>query len=283
MLDLHVHTEYSDGSFAPEEIFALAHALGIRDLALTDHDTTHWLSQSGMDAFIQAEELGISLIRGTEVSARDYDTGKKAHILGYWPGCEPFVPINLLPICKTMQARRNESSRYQISILHKQGYPITFSEVQANCKGDQIFKHHILSTMHGKGLIDDIMGDFYRQHFRRGGDCFYDIEYVSAQDVVAAIRADNGYAVLAHPGQQKNYDSVPSLVKSGLKGIEYSHPVHTEADKSLIRQISDKYGLFRTAGSDFHGIFHLGRPLGSCDLSREDRDELIRQGLLHIT
>ena len=283
MSDLHVHTEYSDGSNTPDEVLEIARTLGIRYLALTDHDTTHWLTQSGLDAFYRAASFGISLTRGLEVSARDYDTGKKAHILGYWPGCEPFVPSHLFPLCQTMQERRTAASFRQITVLQNLGYPISIAEVQENCKADQVFKHHILKTMFGKGIIGDVMGDFYRQHFRRGGDCHFDIEYVSAQDAVAAIREDNGYPVLAHPGQQHNYDSIPALVEAGLMGIEYLHPTHTEEDKSKITALSEEYGLFKTAGSDFHGAYHPGRLLGSCSLSREDRYQLINIGLLkHI-
>lgn len=277
--DLHVHTEYSDGSDSPDEVIELAGTLGIRYLALTDHDTAHWFTQSGTDAYIKAESYGISLIRGIEVSARDYDTGKKAHILGYWPGCEPFVPLHLLPFCKTIQERRTKAAHRQIEILQNLGYPITLSDVENSCKADQIFKHHILKTLYSIGAITDIMGDFYRQHFRRGGDCFIDIEYVPAHEVIAAIRADHGYAVLAHPGQQKNYASIPSFVKAGLMGIEYLHPSHTREDRALILSLSDKYGLFRTGGSDYHGLYHPGRPLGSLALSPKDTGELIRQGL----
>jgi len=278
--DLHVHSEYSDGSNTPEEIFEMARTLGIRDLALTDHDTTHWLTQSGLDAYYQAETFGISLIRGIEVSAKDYSTGKKAHILGYWPGCESFVPVHLLPFCRTMQARRTEVSRMQVKVLQNLGLPVTISEIEGVSKADQVFKHQILRTLYDKGLIDETMGDFYRQHFRRGGDCFFEIEYVPAQKVVAAILADHGYPVLAHPGQQKNFESVPALTEAGLMGIEYLHPAHTKEDRSTIISLSKEFGLFKTAGSDYHGAYHQSRSLGSCSLSKDDRDELVKIGLL---
>jgi len=278
--DLHVHSEYSDGSNTPEEIFEMARTLGIRDIALTDHDTTHWLTQSGLDAYYQAETFGISLIRGIEVSAKDYSTGKKAHILGYWPGCESFVPAHLLPFCRTMQVRRTEVSRMQVKVLQNLGLPVTISEIEDVSKGDQIFKHQILRTLFDKGLIDETMGDFYRQHFRRGGDCFFEIEYVPAQDVVAAIIADHGYPVLAHPGQQKNFESVPSLKEAGLMGIEYLHPAHTKEDRFSILALSKEFDLFKTAGSDYHGAYHQSRSLGSCSLSKDDRDELVKIGLL---
>lgn len=279
--DLHVHTIYSDGSNTPDEIFEYARTLGIRNLAFTDHDTTHWLNQHGIDAVHKAETFGISLVRGIEISARDFKTGKKAHILGYWPGCESFVPAHIQPLCKIIQERRTSASLKQIEVLQRLGYPITASEVWDNCEADQIFKHHVLKTLKEKGLIGDVIGEFYRQHFREGGDCFFEIEYVSAQEAVEAIRNDHGYPVLAHPGQQNNYDSIPDLVSSGLWGVEYLHPTHSIEDMAKIREISEEYHLYKTAGSDFHGEYHRGRKLGTCSLSNDDRNELISVGLLN--
>ena len=278
--DLHVHTEYSDGSNSPDEIFESARSLGIRDLALTDHDTTHWLTQSGIDAVKRAQTFGVCLVRGIELSARDYITGKKAHILGYWPGCESIIPMHLDSLCRIMQKRRTEVSYRQIEVLQKMGYSFLASEVEKNCKADQIFKHHILKTLCDKGLIGEIMGDFYAKHFKRGGDCFFDIEYLSAYDAVAAIRADKGYPVLAHPGQQKNYSVIPFLMQAGLMGIEYLHPAHTVEDRSRINELSDTYGLFMTGGSDFHGIYHQDRSLGSCRLPLKCKEKLVGVGLL---
>lgn len=280
LTDLHVHTEYSDGADSLEDVLSKAQAADIRDLALTDHDTAHWFTQSGTDAFFRAKALGMSLVRGVEVSAIDHASGKKAHILGYWPGCEPFVPLHLLPFFRTVQDSRNTASLRIIARLQFLGYPITIEDVRANCLADQVFKHHIIKTMYKKGLIPEMMGDFYRQHFRQGGDCYFPVAYVPAADVVAAICADHGFAVLAHPGQQQNYSIIPSLAEAGLMGIEYLHPTHSENDRILVASYSEKFGLFKTAGSDYHGIFTPPRHLGHYSLSGENRDELVRAGLL---
>ena len=70
------------------------------------------------------------------MSARDCDTGKKAHILGYWPGCESFVPVHVSPFCKLMQERRTEVSSRQIAVLQRLGIPISLEEVMEHCKTD---------------------------------------------------------------------------------------------------------------------------------------------------
>jgi len=280
LTDLHVHTDISDGSHSPEEIVEMAHTLGIRYLALTDHDTTYWFSESGMDAFYKAKSLGISLIRGIEVSARDYQTGKKAHILGYWPWCEPFVPATLDPLCRIIQERRTRASHSQIAVLQSLGYSITVDEVRANSKTDQIFKHNILKTMQNKTFIPVAMGDFYGQHFKKGGDCFFPIQYLDAHEVVAAIWADKGIAVLAHPGEQNNLELIPSLMEAGLSGIEYLHPSHSETMCSLAASAAEKYCLLKTGGSDYHGAYYPSRILGSRSLPAEDVTALTQVGLL---
>jgi len=279
-MDLHVHTVYSDGADLPETILDLAHSRGIRDLAFTDHDTTFWPDGRGYEVYQYAKDRGISLIRGIEMSAREAKTGKKAHILGYWPGCEPFPLSHLAPFCRLIRDRRNETAFKQIKVLSRLGFPINFDEVQNNCQADMVFKHHILKTMRSKGLIPDAMGSFYREHFLRGGDCFFEIEYADAVLVTEAITKDGGFAVLAHPGQQHNLAIVPDLIEAGLFGIEYLHPCHDEKTRHEIDRITEETGLIKTAGSDYHGEYAPERNLGAYMLSEKDREGLYRAGLL---
>ena len=280
LTDLHVHTVYSDGADTPEKILDLAHERGIRDLAFTDHDTAFWPDGRGSEVYSYAKNRGINLIRGIEMSCRDYRTGKKAHILGYWPGCEPFLFPHLSPYCAMIRDRRNESASNQIDVLNRLGFPITFEAVRQNCRADMVFKHHILKTMHQLGMIPDTLGSFHREHFMRGGDCFFEIEYVDAQLVIEAIRKDGGYPVLAHPGQQNNLDSVPELAEAGLYGIEYRHPCNDDAVRKEIDRLAEMYRLEITAGSDFHGAFTPGRELGRYGLSEPERTLLCRTGFL---
>lgn len=87
---------------------------------------------------------------------------------------------------------------------------------------------------------------------------------------MAAIRADGGYAVLAHPGQQQNFGLVPALVDAGLAGLELWHPSNSEADRARIRELAARHGLFCTGGSDFHGAYEAGRDRLGAFLAPED-------------
>lgn len=260
--DLHVHSYYSDGSDSPKEIIEMAVSLDIHLLAMTDHDTLFWFSQEGKRLIHYGQTRGIHIIPGLEISAIDPKSGKKVHILGLWPHHYSGTMQNVMPICQTIMQRRTDASRKQIEMLNQMGMPITIEDVMDNCRADQIFKHHIIKTLYMKHLISEISGDFYRKHFKTGGDCHIEIEYVHAIDAVDAIVSDHGYAVLAHPGQQDNFDVVTDLVLHGLSGIEFLHPSHTLEDRIHCQTLAQMYDLFLTGGSDYHGQYYLSRLLG---------------------
>lgn len=74
-----------------------------------------------------------------------------------------------------------------------------------------------------EGIVDDLFGEFYYKTFKNNGICHFDIEYIKPEIAVSAIKAAGGYAVLAHSGQQKNFELIPNLVDVGLDGLELNH------------------------------------------------------------
>jgi predicted metal-dependent phosphoesterase TrpH len=102
-----------------------------------------------------------------------------------------------------------------------------------------------------------MFGEFYKKTFKNGGICDFDIEYPDVRDAVKAIKQAGGKAVLAHPGQQQNFDLIDVLYPLGLDGVEYNHPENSESDRQKIKTYSDKYHLFLTGGSDYHGIYDV--------------------------
>lgn len=100
-----------------------------------------------------------------------------------------------------------------------------------------------------------MFGDFYYSTFKNGGVCAFDIRYISPLEAVKAIKDSGGLAVLAHSGQQQNFSLIPELVKNSLDGLELNHHSHSPKDREIIRQYAEKYSLFLTGGSDFHGEF----------------------------
>lgn len=247
--DLHVHTNVSDCSMSAEDILKKAKREGITHIAFTDHDTVKFAFKHQR----LAAEFGIQAIPAVEMSAYDYKGKRKVHILGY--GYETTEHIEAIG-SETLR-RRHENCLRQIHILNDLGYQVPTEEVQ-KLAGDCIYKQHILDYLLQTGQSKSLFGDVYRNIFKNGGPCDFDIAYPDAIEAVKAIRADGGMAVLAHPGQQKNFDIIPMLVQAGLNGIEWNHPSNKNEDKKKIEEYAYEYGLFLTGGSDFHGKYENG-------------------------
>mgnify|MGYP001073815938 FL=1 len=134
------------------------------------------------------------------------------------------------------------------------GYNINEQQVKKYA-GRTIYKQHILKYLYDLDQSEEIFGEIYKNIFKNGGSCDFDITYCGASDAVKAIKLAGGYAVLAHSGQQQNFEIVPELVKVGLDGLELNHPSNGKSDKEKILELAEKYGLFLTGGSDFHGKY----------------------------
>lgn len=253
--DLHVHTAVSDGSFTAEEVLQLAQEKGLTHIAFTDHDTTRLAAEH-----VQlAASYGLTAVPAVELSAYDSQRQKKVHILGF----AYQTTENIEAIGNETLRKRDANCRRQIEILNTLGYQISVDDI-AGRAGDCIYKQHILDYLVHTGQSSELFGAVYQNIFKNNGPCHFDIAYPEAVDAVRAIKADGGWAVLAHPGQQGNYEIIPELVAAGLDGIEWKHPSHSAEDCEKVQRYADIYGLFLTGGSDFHGIYEKnGAALGA--------------------
>lgn len=251
--DLHMHSRISDGSFTVRELAEMASEKGLDAIAVTDHDT---LSQA---AQIQ-EDLPVQVICGIEISAFDYIADKRVHVLGYGIQDTALVEEFVHPLLKA----RHENSIRQIEILKKNGYSIDPDQMN-KADGKYIYKQHIMEHLVKTGQAPDMFGDFYKRTFKNGGICDFDIHYLNPYEAVHVIREAGGAAVLAHSGQQQNFQLIPRMVSEGLSGLELNHPANSPKDRLIIRRYAREYGLFLTGGSDFHGLYEAnGAEPGSC-------------------
>ena len=249
--DLHVHTRVSDGSMTAAEILEMAKAKGVTHIAFTDHDTT---KQSEIHKRLAAS-YGIRAIQAVEMSAYDYESRKKVHILGY--GYKYTESIE--KIGRETLKKRDENCRKQIEILNKLGFRISEDAVE-HIAGDCIYKQHILDYLLKTGQSEAMFGDIYRNIFKNGGPCDFDIEYPRAEEAVLAICRDGGFSV------------IPGLVAAGLSEIEWNHPSNGGEDRKKIMSYAGEYGLFLTGGSDFHGRYEReGADLGTCPAHETSR------------
>lgn len=244
--DLHMHTRVSDGADEIETVIDTCIQKKLTHIAVTNHDD--------MDGFDRTKELcdkaGIKTVKSIEITTYDRSTGHKAHILGY--DIQNEEPIRKLtdPLLK----RRHENALKQIEILKREGYEIDVKELKSRVY-KIIYKQNLLQYLVEKGYADRIYGDFYRTYFSKGGICSFRPEDIDTVSAVRAIKESGGLAVLAHAGQQENYELIETLYPIGLDGVELYHASNDEKARKLIREASEGKNLFFTGGSDYHGAY----------------------------
>jgi len=256
--DLHVHTDISDGFNNLTETINLAKANGVTHISITNHDTTNGIEK----AIMVGQKENITVIPGIEISACNLKSGKKVHILGYYFDLNA---TNIKKLCDPILERRNANSLWQVESIIKAGFKIDLEKLYERSKNSGvIYKQHIMAELIDGDLTDEKYKNLYKRLFKGEGVCARDIEYADMIEAVKAIKADNGLAVLAHPGQLDSYGFIEDLVKAGLDGIELNHQDHSMDDHLKIRMYSEKYKLILTGGSDFHGQY--GTPIQIGDI-----------------
>ena len=248
LCDLHTHSTASDGQYTPSELAVLVKKRGAEVWALTDHDTTDGLREA-MDA---GEGLGLRVIPGIELSAREYRT---FHILGY--GFDAGDP-GLEALCASMKAGRGERALRMVDYLRENGMPLTLDEVEAIAGGKVVGRPHFAQAMVERGYVAS-----NREAFDRWLDTDEFHEHVErvkpfARECVETIRAAGGKAALAHPYQIGVDDValetiVRELKTHGLDAIECYYPKYAPEQQAFYLRLAEKYGLRATGGSDFHG------------------------------
>ena len=246
--DLHTHSTASDGQYTPSELAALVRRRGAEAWALTDHDTTDGVAE----AMRVGEALGLRVIPGIELSAKEYHT---FHILGY--AYNP-ADAGLARLCAAMKKSRDEREQRIVDYLAANGMPLTLAEVGEIAGGNIIGRPHFAQAMVLRGYVGSNREAFDR--WLDTEDYHAQVAYVkpSARECVETIKAAGGKASLAHPYQIGVDDGaletiVRELVGYGLDAIECFYPKFTPEMQAFYLHLTEKYGLHATGGSDFHG------------------------------
>lgn len=248
LIDLHVHSNCSDGTYTPEELVAYALEKGLKAFALTDHDTTAGIARAQR----AASGTGLELIPGIELST-EYK-GKDIHILGL--GINPenaYFQDQLL----RFQNARNLRNEKMIEKLREHGIDITLEQMRA-CFPDSVWtRAHFARYLFDHGYVKE-MWDAFDLYLGDHAPCFIPREKVTPFQAVQLIHEGGGYAVLAHPllyrlGEEPLNLLVKTLTGCGLDGIEAIYSTNRFSDEADMRQLARRYGLAITGGSDFHG------------------------------
>ena len=263
-VDLHLHSRYSDGTYAPEEVAAQARRYELAAIALTDHDSVEGCA----DAERACRALGVEFVVGIELTAEQ--EGNELHILGY--GFDPQNARLLMEIARFQEVRQNRI-REMVERLNRIKVPLAVDAVfaLANCRAPG--RPHVARALVAAGLcrnLDEAFERFLKKHRPAWVPKFK----MSGEKALELIHQAGGVAVLAHPGLNHTDEVISGMVAAGLDGIECFHTKHSTTTAEYYLQLADRFNLLVTGGSDCHGM-SKGKPLiGSVKVPYQHLEQL---------
>lgn len=258
MIDLHMHSIFSDGTFTPEELIAHGKKIGLKAMALTDHDTT-----GGVPRFLAAAAAeGMKAITGVEVSA-DPPSGTM-HVLGY---CVDVTDADFNRHLEWIRAGREERNTEILQKLNQLGMRITMEEVAAKAGGDIVARPHFSQVMIEKGYVKDKKEAFDR-YLARGKPAYCERRRLGPEETIELIRRAKGVPTIAHPFSLKLSNvELRALLKTladyGLLGLECYYTEHSGDMVKTYVKMAEEFGLIATGGSDFHGAVSPNTRMGT--------------------
>ncbi len=247
-IDLHTHSNRSDGTFEPAEIVRRAAERGLEIVALTDHDTT-----AGLDEAVAAgRALGIEVVPGVEFSAEHERTS--VHVLCYFMDVDDEGFQAELTRLRDDRFWRGERMVEKLQAL---GLPISFDRVREIAAGGNIVRPHVAQAMVEAGIVGSEK-EAFDLYIADGRPAHVPKHALDPVDAVGLILGARGVCVLAHPGMWGDQTSVPEglierMAAAGMQGLEVDHPDHDEQRRAHYRAVADRLGLIPTGGSDCHG------------------------------
>ncbi|HEY2442330.1 MAG TPA: PHP domain-containing protein, partial [Streptosporangiaceae bacterium] len=237
-IDLHTHSNVSDGTDSPAEVMRRARAAGLDMVALTDHDTS-----AGQAEALAALPPGLALIPGMELSCRL--DGHSVHMLAYLfdPGHE-----ELAEQCRRIREDRIHRAEAMVARLAELGTGVTWEGVSAIAGGGVVGRPHIARALAAEGVIDEPAQAFTREWIGMGGRAYVGRYALDPTCAITLIRAAGGVPVLAHPRAGRDSWMVPDetlawLAGRGLAGVEVSHPEQDFSERSRLSSLVSELGL----------------------------------------
>lgn len=243
MIDLHIHSTYSDGTCTIEEIIKEAKDLGLNQIAITDHNI--------LKGSILASKISdIDFIIGTELSV-DYN-GREIHLLSYFPNGSATNYKNTLFIINEGEVNKKIAIMEMIEKLNEQGFDLNVLELNKYGKG-VINRVHICRAMMDHGYISSVKEGFEKYV---GDNCpaYVERKKVTLLEAINEVHLDGGIAVIAHPYEYDlDIDEFLNDVSGHIDGIECFHPSATSEQSKHLVEIANSHNLLITGGSDYHG------------------------------
>lgn len=266
MIDLHMHSVFSDGSMTPDELVVQALMEKLTAIALTDHD-----SVDGIAPFLAScAKRGIRGLPGVEISVEG-EGGDAMHMLGY------FVDHDNAPMKKHLsgiRSNREYRNKKILESLNGMGLALTMSEVAAYAGSDNVGRLHFAQALVERGYVKN-REEAFDKFLASGKPAYVNRKRLTPIQGIEMIKEAGGLAVLAHPftlgkGKEALTAIVADLVSAGLDGIELYYPHQNTKHMKIYRAIARQFNLVMTGGSDFHGApmpdVKMGRGFGSLNV-----------------
>ena len=251
LIDLHAHSDASDGTDTPAGLVAAATMAGIDVLAITDHDTT-----GGWVAAAAVRPPAMGLIRGAEFSTQVAQDGRtcSVHLLGYL-----FDPTDEVIVAEhtRLKAERRRRGLAIVARMVDDGLPISADQVLAIAGDAPVGRPHIGRALMASGVVGSV-DEAFATHLAGRAKYYVPKTDTDLLTAIAMIRDAGGASVIAHPrgrGERRvlTAEFLGRLAAAGLTGIEVDHPDHDEQDRAELRGIAAAHGLLTTGSSDYHG------------------------------
>ena len=250
-IDLHTHSNCSDGTYSVKELIDYAHDKNLAAIALTDHDTVIGLDEA-ID-YTGKTYSDIEFIPGIEFST--VNEGKDVHVVGL------YIDHHNEEFQRRLQAfadsRRERNEKMCRKLTEEAGLPISYDELLEAFPNAVITRAHYAKLMLDKGYVNSRQEVFDKYI---GDHCKYYVprENITPEDAIELILLAGGVPILAHPilyhmSDEKLEALVVRLIGAGLKGIEAIYSTYEPAEERQIRNLAAKYDLLISGGSDFHG------------------------------
>ncbi|MFA5634464.1 MAG: PHP domain-containing protein [Anaerovoracaceae bacterium] len=271
MIDMHLHTYYSDGTLSPTEVVQRAVDRGMKILAITDHDGFDGVSEA-LDA---GKRLGVLVIPGIEFSANMHGEEMNEapqsyvgdiinmHILGYEIDTQN---AQLSEAVEKIRRQRKERNEKLLAEFNRLGYGISEEDLRQRTGQEYAGKPNFALALVKRGYIKTTREASTPGHFLRHPNVRrIHREKIHVRQAISLINDAGGYAVLAHPMKIRFPEStgadvfeqlellLDQLKEWGLAGMECYYSTHTAEDAARLAEMAESRGLLITSGSDFHG------------------------------
>ena len=246
-VDLHVHSNCSDGSMTPRELVRYAKSKGLAAIALTDHDSVDGVREA-MD---EGNKIGLTVVPGIELSAK---SETETHILGFYIDTESTI---LKETLKKVRQARDTRTRNTCRKLRELGFDVSIEEALELAPSGLIGRAHFAKLMVQKGYVSSVKEGFDK--YLANGKYAYDgTQYLPPKDAVELIKESGGVSFLAHPHLTRLkgselIDFIKELKSYGLSGIEGYYNEYTPEMQDYFQDLAKKLDLDISGGTDFHG------------------------------